>query len=135
MFQSLLAKFVTQLALIVSLWGNSLDFMTPALWRLCVPLWLSNRIAIGIHIQLPDERKMQPHLQSKLEICNLSGWKKVCCHFWHFFWGKFPCGPGSTISLPLFGPVKSFMCFELDFAWGFGQRKRPTGSNCRHCSW
>lgn len=107
---------------------SSLDFMTS------VPgaaLWLSNRIAVGIHIQLPDERKMQQHLQSKLEICNLSGWKKVCGHFLHFFWAKFPCGPGSAIS----SAACASQVFYVHWTWlsvGFlaEGEKDQTGSSC-----
>jgi len=88
-----------QLALIVcAFWSKRSPFYDPGLYE--GPLWLSNRIDIGIHIQLPGRKENAPAAFA-IETGNLQfKWmekkKKVCDHCWHFFSAKFPCGPGST---------------------------------------
>lgn len=75
-----------------------------------------------------DERKMHPqHLQSKLEICNLSGWKKkkFATIAGISFQPSFLVAQEALVPPALSRPVKSFMCIELDFAAGFwpGQKR------------
>lgn len=119
-----------QLALIVcAFWPKRSPFYDPGLYE--GPLWLSNRIDIGIHIQLPGRKENAPAAFA-IETGNLQfKWmekkkKKFATIAGISFQPSFLVAQEALVPPALSRPVKSFMCIELDFAAGFwpGQ-KRP----------